>query len=82
MKSFDQKLKDGEIMTVETVAALVGYSPQHLRRLCQKKKIAHHRRNDVNFFFTREDYEALFAAVGPANSSPRHSSPRHPRPRR
>ncbi len=41
IKSFESRLKSGEIIDIRAMADRTGYSEQHLRRLCHAKKIAH-----------------------------------------
>ena len=64
VKTFDQLLKDGDIFDVQGASDRSGYTPQHIRRLCRERRIAHIDRgptaNEVVFFFTAAQLTALF----------------------
>lgn len=63
-KTFDQLLKDGDVFDVQGASDRSGYTPQHIRRLCREKRIAHIDRGptpeEVVFFFLPEQLTALF----------------------
>jgi hypothetical protein len=63
-KSFTQLLTDGDIFDVQGASDRSGYTPQHIRRLCREKRIAHIDRGptpeEVVFFFLPEQLTALF----------------------
>lgn len=60
MKTFNERLKSGEITDLKRAAELTGYSEQHLRRLCNLRQIAHVRRNRREYFFTKASLRGLF----------------------
>ena len=49
-KSFAQKLKDGEVFDIASASRQTGYSEQHLRRLCHRKKVSCLKRGQSYFF--------------------------------
>lgn len=63
-KTFNQLLKDGDVFDVQDASDRSGYTPQHIRRLCREKRIAHIDRGptpeEVVFFFLPEQLTALF----------------------
>ncbi len=59
IKSLEKMIADGDLCNILRAAELTGYSPQHLRRLCDAKAIAHHRRRDEQYYFSPEQIEAL-----------------------
>ncbi len=63
IKSFEQRIKDGEIFDIDGAADITGYSPRHLSKLCEKKEVPHLRRNGAGYFFTPEHIEAVFEFV-------------------
>lgn len=62
-KSFAQRIKDQELFPIKVAAEITGYSIQHLRRLCHKRKVGHLKRGGNEFFFTPHDLEAVFAHI-------------------
>ena len=71
MKTFDERLKSGEITDIKTAAKLTGYSEQHLRRLCHLRKVGHTRRLEREFFFSKADLRALFTHFSATNNTRR-----------
>lgn len=65
LKSFDQRLKDGDIFNIQKAASIIGVTPRHLQRLCDEKKIAHERRLGSQYFFTPEQAASAFQTVYP-----------------
>ena len=65
LKNFQQRLKDGELFTLEKTAKIIGVSPRHLQRLCDAKSIAHTRRLGSRYFFTPDQAASAFQAVAP-----------------
>ncbi len=65
-KPFAQQVKDGDVCDLETAAKIVGYSPQHLRRLCADadNPIPHIRRNGSQLFFEPKHISAVFQRRG------------------
>ena len=64
-KTFDQRLKDGELCDLKAGAAIAGFSEQHMRRLCSgPHPIAHIRRNGTEIFFKPQHIRALFSPRG------------------
>lgn len=65
-KPFEQQLKNGDVCDLETAAKIIGYSAQHLRRLCSddKKPVPHIRRNGSQLFFEPKHIEAIFERRG------------------
>lgn len=61
-KSFEQKLKDGDVYDINTAASVSGFSVAHLRRLCNGKKIPHYQRGQHRFF-EPGDIAALFQYI-------------------
>lgn len=59
-KPFSQRLKDGDICNVVTAAKIIGFSEQHLRRLCHDKAVACLVRGGTQFYFEPQHIEALF----------------------
>lgn len=72
-KPFAEQLADGDVCNLRTAAKIVGYSEQHLRRLCDgdggSKPISHIRRNGSQLFFEPQHIEALFERRGDAVGS-------------
>ena len=62
IKPFEDQLKDGDICDLPTAAKLVGYSEQHLRRLCadEDHPVPHIRRNGSQLFFEPAHIKAVF----------------------
>ena len=60
-KSFEDQLKDGDICDLPTAAKLMGYSEQHLRRLCADKEVPHIRRNGSQLYFEPKHIAAVFS---------------------
>ena len=54
----EEVLSVPKLYPLTTVAKAVGYSAQHLRRLCRENRVAHTTRN-THFFFTEEDVKNL-----------------------
>ncbi len=63
-KPFDQLLEDGNIFNVEGASQRVGYTTQHVRRLCREDRLPHLTRGlteaEVHIFFLPEQLDALF----------------------
>ncbi|MDE2100696.1 MAG: hypothetical protein KGL39_25855 [Patescibacteria group bacterium] len=62
-KSFEKRLRDGEIFDLRSAADITGYNPRHLSRLCETKKVPHIRRNGAAYFFTPAQIEKIFEFV-------------------
>lgn len=62
VKSLEQQLQEQEYYTTETAAQVLGYSVQHVRRLCARKKLEHTRRGGI-YLFTPAQLEAYFKTV-------------------
>lgn len=65
IKSFDQRIKDGELFDLDGAADITGYSPRYLSKLCDDKEVPHMRRNGAGYFFTPEHIEGIFQFVEP-----------------
>jgi len=65
-KPFAQQLEDGDICDLPTASKLVGYSEQHLRRLCADKEdpLPHIRRNKTQLYFEPKHIAAVFERRG------------------
>lgn len=59
-KPFEDQLKDGDVCDLPTAAKLIGYSEQHLRRLCADDGVPHIRRNGSQLFFEPQHIKAIF----------------------
>jgi hypothetical protein len=64
VKSFDELLKDGDILDVKGAAAKTGYSYKHLQWLCREDRVPHVRRGvtpeEVQFFFFSWQIRGVF----------------------
>jgi hypothetical protein len=61
-KTFDQLIKDGEILDIETARKKLGYSAWGLRRLCRKGKLEHIVLGD-RYFFLASQVQGAFKVV-------------------
>lgn len=61
-KSFEDKLKDGDIYDIPSAARQSGYNEVYLRRLCHAKKIKHLKRGK-SYFFTPDMIKQMFEEV-------------------
>lgn len=63
-KTFEQLLKDGDILDVQGASQRSGYTPQHVRRLCREDRLGHIRRGlveeEVHFYFIPDQIKGLF----------------------
>lgn len=62
LKPFAYRLRDGDLVTLTQAALISGYSPQHLRKLCDSEKIEHEQRGP-RYYFTPRQIEKLFRHV-------------------
>ena len=67
VKAFNDLITDGDIFTVKGAAKKLGYTPQHIRRLCRQNRLPHIRRgvteNEFHFYFLPEHLTGLFSHV-------------------
>ncbi len=64
VKSFEQLLKDGDVLDVRGAAAKTGYTVKHIHRLCRENRIGHVRRgltsDESQFYFLAWQLKQLF----------------------
>lgn len=60
-KTFEEKVKSGELITTTTAAELTGYTAHHIRRLCHSGVLPYVLRNGWQIFFSPSDVKALVA---------------------
>ncbi len=65
VKTFNQKIKDGDLFTLTRAAEITGYSARHLSRLCAAKAVPHTRRLGGQYLFTLAQIEGVFQVVAP-----------------
>ena len=65
-KPFADQVADGDICDLETAAKILGFSPQHLRRLCATKppRVPHIRRNGTTLWFEPAHLTAVYKRHG------------------
>lgn len=60
---FRKRIAKGDVLTLTDAAKQSGYSRQHLRRLCFRKRVEHIRRGPL-LFFTANQASQLVKTVG------------------
>lgn len=76
IKTFDQRVREGELFPLTRAAEITGYSERYLSRLCDTRKIPHVRRLGKQYFFTLAQLNGVFEVVAPAFPPTQGTGPR------